>query len=142
MKSKERIEHKGRVVEFTPETMIVEFINKSACSACHAKSVCMASDERIKVVEVDRTPYSKFEVGEEVNICLAPTLGYKAVWIAYVIPLIILIILLLILPRFFENELYAGLGSLGVLVVYYIVLYFFRGKLDKKFVFIIEKIKK
>ena len=49
--AKERIEHEGRVIAVDKDYISVEIVNKSACAACHAKAVCGASDEAVKVVE-------------------------------------------------------------------------------------------
>ena len=49
--------------------------------------------------------------------------------------------LLLTLPMFFENELVIGLGALGFVALYYLVLAQFRDKLNSGFIFTVEKIK-
>lgn len=138
--AKSDISHEGRVVEITPEYISVEFINKSACATCHAKSVCMASDESIKVIQVDNTlEYALYEVGDEVEILLKRSLGFKAVWISYVIPLIILIVLLLSLSLFIANELIIGASIVVAMAIYYLVIYLCRDKIAKNFIFVIEK---
>lgn len=138
--AKSDITHQGRVVEINSQVISVEFINKSACSSCHAKSVCMASDESIKVIEVDNSlAYASYKVGDEVDILLKKSMGFKAVWFSYVIPLIILIVLLLSLSAFIENELIIGAVIVATLALYYFVIYLCRDKIAKDFVFVIEK---
>ena len=39
----EKVSHRGRVVQVTPEFTTVEIISSSACSACHASGLCGAS---------------------------------------------------------------------------------------------------
>ena len=101
MKNKDTIAHEGKIIDISPDYISVEILNKSACASCHAKGVCAASDESIRIIEV---PYSistlveQFEVGETVNILLKSSLGLKAVWISYVIPLATLLTLLLVCP--------------------------------------------
>lgn len=141
MKQKE-IEHRGKVVDMTQNIITVEFISKSACSSCHAKSACMASDEKVKVLELDNRVDYDFEIGEEVIICLSPTLGYKAIWLSYVIPLVILLVLLLSLQASFEKDLYTGLVSVSALALYYFIIYLCRGKISKEFVFTLRKLNK
>jgi len=46
------IEHPGVVTSITNEFITVEILNKSACAACHAKGVCIASDESIKTIDI------------------------------------------------------------------------------------------
>ena len=144
MSTSKVIRHTGKVIDITDKVISVEFVNKSACADCHAKSVCMASDEKIKVVEVKNTQFYGIEVGETVTILLSEQLGFRAVALIYVVPLVTLMILLLSLSNFFPDkssaDLYTGLFSLGFLALYFIMIYLFRGKIGKDFVFTIEKI--
>ncbi len=135
-----KIEHKGKIIEISPDFISVEILSKSACANCNAKMACGASESELKVVKVVNRGYENFILGEEVNLLLKRSLGFRAVWISYVIPLIILMILLLSLPRFFKNELYIGLFSLFFIGIYYLLIYLFRNKIGKDFVFTIEKL--
>ncbi|MDD2595167.1 MAG: SoxR reducing system RseC family protein [Bacteroidales bacterium] len=145
MKNKDTIAHEGKIIDISPDYISVEILNKSACASCHAKGVCAASDESIRIIEV---PYSistlveQFEVGETVNILLKSSLGLKAVWISYVIPLAILLTLLLVLSVLGYSEIVMGLGSIIGVAVYYFIVFLFRNKISKVFTFVIEKINK
>ena len=134
------ISHEGRVIAIDQECISVEFINKSACVSCHAKSVCMASDEKIKIIQVENSiEYVDYNVGDVVNILLKRSMGFKAVWLFYVIPLLILMVLLLSLSALKTNELIIGAVIVALLSSYYFVIYLCRDKLSKDFVFAIEK---
>lgn len=137
--SQKRIEHEGIVTDITPETITVEFVKKSACASCQARSVCMASDESVRFIEFDNSADTLYEPGERVNLVLEESMGIKAVWISYVIPLIILLLLLLSLSWFISSELIIGLVIVGMISLYYFVVYLFRDKIEKSFVFTIEK---
>lgn len=139
MKEK-KVSHKGVVRSITDKTINVEIISLSACSECHAKMMCSASDMKVKNIEVKRRFYDDYSVGEEVNVSLTKTMGYKAVILSYLIPLIILIIILLSLQDIYGNELIAGLGCVAGVAVYYFFIWLFRGKLENKFSFTIEKL--
>ena len=52
MAARESITHEGRVVEVTPAVTSVEIISESACSACHAKSLCSLGESKSKIIEV------------------------------------------------------------------------------------------
>ena len=134
------ISHEGRVIAIDQGCISVEFINKSACASCHAKSVCMASDEKIKVIQVENSmEYADYNVGDIVNILLRKKMGFKAVWLFYVIPLLILMVLLLSLSALKTNELIIGAVIVALLSSYYFVIYLCRDKVSKDFVFAIEK---
>ena len=138
-KRAEEIRHSGRVKQITPSTIVVEIEGKSACSQCHAKGACAASESKIKRIDVRRTPNVEVEVGERVEVVLKASLGLKAVFISYVLPLIILLILLLTLPNMGVSELLTGLISLLAVGGYFVVIYLLRKRLAAQFDFVIAK---
>lgn len=118
----------------------MEIISKSACSECHAKMMCSMSDMKVKTIEVKRYGFENFEVGEEVNVVLASTVGYKAVVVSYLIPLVILLILLLSLQEIYANELISALGSIAGVGIYYLAVWLSRRKIERQVSFAIEKL--
>lgn len=140
---KSRISHEGIITAISETAAEVEILNKSACAGCHAKAVCSASDEQVKTIEVPLTLASlsaHFQVGDRVLVILAPSLGTKAVFLAYGIPLILLLLAMVIASACGLSELYVGLTGIAVVIFYYLVLAFFKDKLKKEFTFSIEKI--
>lgn len=135
---KKEIYHDGKIIEITPEFTSVEIISSSACSQCHAKGLCGFSEEESKVVMVPTSPYTERKVGDTVTLALKQTMGLKAVWISYVIPLIILMILVLSLSSVIDNEVWTGLTAIGGVALYYLVIWLLRGKLKNEFVFYIK----
>ena len=133
------VDHEGVVTSITPTDINVEILNKSMCAACHAKSACTMSDISVKQIQVPRTLKDDYQVGEEVLVVMKKSLGLRAVWISYVVPLIILMILLLSLPYLNFSELASGLIAAVGVCVYYLGVYLFRDKLAKEFTFAIEK---
>lgn len=140
--AKERIEHEGRVIAVDKDYISVEIVDKSACAACHAKAVCGASDEAVKVVEIAQdinTLAEDYKVGEAVNVVMHSAMGTKAVWIAYVVPLILLMASILVFSLCGAGEVLMGLGSLGVVALWYVGVFLMRNKISKIFIFSIEK---
>ena len=135
---KKEIYHDGKIIEITPEFTSVEIISSSACSQCHAKGLCGFSEEESKVVMVPTSPYTERKVGDTVTLALKQTMGLKAVWISYVIPLIILMILVLSLSSVIDNEVWAGLAAIGGVALYYLVIWLLRNRLKNEFVFYIK----
>ena len=120
----------------------VEIVNKSACAACHAKGVCGASDEAVKVVEVAQditTLTEDYQVGETVNVVMSSAMGTQAIWLAYVVPLLVLMLSILVFSLCGAGEVLMGLGSLGAVALYYLGVFFYRKKISKIFIFSIEK---
>lgn len=139
MNSNREISHRGRVLEVTPQFTTVEIISESACSACHAKGLCSLSDSKVKTVLVPASGWDRFSPGDEVNVILKLTMGYKAVWLAYVIPLFVLVAVLLALCAFGVDELHAGLIAIGTVALYYFVIFLLRNKLNNQYIFKLEK---
>jgi len=133
------IDHEGVVTQITPTDIYVEILNKSMCAACHAKSACTMSDMSIKTIKIHRNSSEVYQVGEEVLVVMKKTLGLRAVWISYVIPLIILMILLLSLPYLNFSDLGAGLMAILGISLYYVGVFLFKDRLAKEFTFAIEK---
>ena len=138
-RNRNTVDHEGVVTSITSSDICVEILNKSMCAACHAKSACTMSDMSVKQIKIARTIYDEFEVGEEVLVVMKKRLGLRAVWISYVIPLIILMILLLSLSYLNFGELASGLIAAVGVCIYYLGVYMFRDRLAKEFVFAIEK---
>jgi sigma-E factor negative regulatory protein RseC len=137
--SKDVIEHKGRIDWIEGSKVHVHFVSQSACASCHAKGVCTASDMESKEVEV--TDYSgRFSEGEEVNVLLRRTMGFKAITYGYLLPFVLVVTTLFISSSLFASEVAAGLTSLGILFPYYMWLYFKRESFRKVFTFELQKI--
>ncbi len=135
---KNEITHKGKITEITPDFTTVEIIASSACSSCHAKGLCGMSEEQEKVIILPTDPYATYQVGDEVSVCTKMTMGLKAVWISYVIPLAVLMILILSLSGIFENEALRGLAAIAGVGVYYFIIWIFRDRLKNEFTFYIK----
>jgi sigma-E factor negative regulatory protein RseC len=139
MSREKSVTHKGTIIEITPECIRVEIINKSMCAACHAKGFCSAGDTKDKIIDVEYYNNGEFAVGDEVEVIMNRSMGFKAVWISYVVPLVILLIFLLTLQGLGFSELHSGLFALLAVCVYYLLVYLFKDKLANKFVFTIVK---
>ena len=138
MKNRNEIKHPGKIIEITPEYTTVEIMVPSSCSECHAKGLCGMSEEQEKVISVPTDPYAAYKVGDQVQVCTKMTMGFKAAWISYVIPLAVLMILILSLSLVFDSEAVAGLASVGGVALYYFVIWLLRGRLQNEFTFYIK----
>ena len=134
----ESVAHKGKIISITPQSTTVEIISESACSACHAKGLCTMSESARKLIEVPTRGWDSFEVGQEVNVLLKASMGHKAVRVAYVAPLVILVVLLMTLLALHAGELASGLAAIGGVALYYFVIWLLRDRLRNEYVFTIE----
>ncbi len=133
------IRHQGKIEKVEKHKVYVRIEQKAACSDCHAKFVCLASDKKDKIIEVNDNS-GCYSPQEDVIISARSSMGLFAVVIAFAIPLILVIISIVAGMNTTGNEGIGGLAGLSVLVPYYFILYLFRDKLKKKFIFTLSKI--
>ena len=128
----------GIIEKIDGNLISVKIVLQSACSGCHAKSMCTASDSKEKIIEV--TDYSgKFNVNDTVIVCGESSLGLQAVLFAFVTPLIIIVLTIALGTNLQLAETESALLGLFAVVPYYGILYMCRNKLKKKFVFTLKK---
>lgn len=131
----EEIVHSGKIVGITPEFTTVEIVSESSCSACHAKGLCGVSEARTKAVQLPTRGWDNYRVGDEVQLVLKASMGHKAVWLAYVIPLIVLLAVMLGLLAAGVSELAAAGAAMLAVAVYYFLLWLCRKKLQNEYIF-------
>lgn len=135
---KESVSHKGKVVKVTPQTTTVAILQEGACAACHAAGLCGMAELKEKAVDVPTNPYAPHAVGDEVELLLKASMGMKAVWLAYFIPLLVLLAVILGLIGLGVREVPAGIAGIAAVGVYYGLLWLFRGRLQNEYVFTIK----
>ncbi|MBQ2162147.1 MAG: SoxR reducing system RseC family protein [Bacteroidales bacterium] len=121
-----------------PDITTIEIIAESACASCHAKGLCGLGEEKVKQIQVRTSAWTPRQVGDEVEVVLKKSMGYKAVFIAYGLPLVVLFAALMLLGALGVGELWAGLGALGAVAVCYFVLFLFRNKISKDYSFFLK----
>ena len=135
---KNEIQHTGEIIDITPDFTTVKIIASSACSACHAKSLCGMSEEQEKIIMLPTDPYATHNIGDKVQVATKMTMGLKAVWISYVIPLAVLMILILTLSMVIDSQAVCGLSAVGGVALYYFVIWLLRSRLENEFTFYIK----
>ena len=130
--------HTGKVVSMTPKTTTVQIVSHSACSECHAAGLCGLSEYTEKAIEVPTSPSSTYGVGDEVQVVLKASMGFKAVWIAYFLPLVVLLAITLGLIASGVSEVVAGLAGIGAVALYYLIVWIRRDRFRNEYVFTIQ----
>jgi sigma-E factor negative regulatory protein RseC len=137
MNSVATISHKGVVKEVTDDVIKVEITAQSACVSCKAQAIC-GVDTKDKLIEV-RNWSDSYSIGENVMVLLRESLGLVALLYAYLIPFILLVSVLVISLQLNVSEGLSAILGISVLIPYYLILYFNRNRLQKKFSFEIIK---
>ena len=134
----ESVSHKGKIVRITPQVTTVSILQHAACGECHAAGLCGMAELAEKTVEVPTDPYAFRNVGDEVEVLLKASMGMKAVWLCYAIPLVVLLGVVVGLLSAGVAEVPAGLAGLAAIGLYYLLLYLFRDKLKNEYIFTIK----
>lgn len=134
------IKHTGIVEEITATRCKVRILQSSACSSCSVKSHCTTSESKEKIIDAYVLNGETYSIGEEVMVSGQLSTGYKAVFLAFILPLILLVASAMITMPLLKNELLCVVITLLVVAIYYGVLSLFRDRLQKQFCFWIEKI--
>ena len=129
----EHISHPGVVVGINDKDIEIEILSSSMCGSCGIKSACGMSEMQEKRVTVPKPEDRDFIVGQPVSITMNVSQGNKAALFAYFIPAFLLVAIIVILSNLSVKEWIAALVGIGVIAVYYLVLYFIKEKLKSEF---------
>ncbi|WP_430812293.1 MULTISPECIES: SoxR reducing system RseC family protein [unclassified Carboxylicivirga] len=131
------IEHEGVVEAVSSQLIKVRIVNESACASCHAKGSCTAADLQDKLIDIYEVK-GNFTVGQKVILMGRKSLAPKAVLLAYIYPIILMLLTLSGTYFTTNNELLAGGLALFILLPYYAVIYLLKDKLTRTFSFTIK----
>ena len=135
-----KINHRGIIEYINGKHIKVRIVQSSACASCEAKAICSSSESKEKVVDIYVNSSENYAIGEQVNVCASETMGRNAVILAFVIPLIVMIICITLSIKYLMiNELMSIAISLMFLALYYWMLSISKNRISKKFSFWIEK---
>lgn len=136
MSKAETIRHEGIIESLGAEGCTVRILQASACSSCSARQLCRSSESKEKLVEV-RGHYPTLHVGDRVMLVGSVRQGLRASVLAYVVPLIIMLVILFLVTHHYGEKL-GALAALLALALYYGVLFLLKDKLAGQFSFRIE----
>ncbi|MDR1202147.1 MAG: SoxR reducing system RseC family protein [Tannerellaceae bacterium] len=135
---KNTIHHRGVIEKIADHSIYVKIVQQSACAGCHAKSMCMAADSKEKIVEIPDSS-GLYHVDDAVLVCGQSSMGMQAVLLAFVLPLLLVVIAIIFGTYNRWSEGISALAGLLILLPYYGVLYLLRDKLKKRFIFTLKK---
>ncbi len=99
----------------------------------------MAADHKEKIIDINDYT-GDYSINQQVVIEGKESIGYRAVWWAFVLPLLILVAMLVLAATVWDmGEIPSALLSMAALAPYYLMLYFLRDKMQKTFRFTIKK---
>lgn len=133
------VEQKGIIEKIENGTATVNITTFSACASCQTKGTCGMTEVAEKLIEVSVNK-DQYSIGETVNIIMENSLGLRATLLAYVLPFVIIIFVLILLTSLGLSEVFSGLISIAALTLYYFGLHLKKDKLNKTFQFTLNKV--
>ena len=125
------IQHIGTVAEVSALQVVVRITSRSACGSCAARSACGLAEAQEKLIEVKTADAARYAVGDEVTVGVKPYIGAKAVGLAYVGALVVLILaLVLSVGVFGVSEGVGVLITLAAVALYYGALWLVKDKIE------------
>jgi sigma-E factor negative regulatory protein RseC len=98
----------------------------------------MSTDNKDKIIEVIDNSGS-FQANEPVVVCGQTSMGLQAVLLAFVFPLFMIVTGIASGTVLGWDESLSAFTGLAILAPYYGILYILRKKLEKRFIFTLEK---
>ena len=135
------IRHDGIVDSIEGECIHVRIVQASACAACGAKSLCSAAESKEKIVDVYGADVNAYRVGQRVMVEGAASMGMKAVRLAFLFPLVLMVAAVALAMALTDgNEAAGAIAALLTLAVYFLVLFAGKKRLMREFTFTIKPI--
>ncbi len=117
----------------------VRVIQQSACSGCHARAACTSHESCERMVSVRDYP-DGVKVGDTVLLVAKESMTLRAVLLAFVAPLALMLIVAVVLTGCAVQDLAIALVLLALLLMYWGGVYLCRGYIDRKLVFWAEPV--
>lgn len=136
----EQIEHSGVVDRIEGQTVFVKIISESACGACKARKACGMAESSVKIISVATPDAGQFAAGDPVTVGVRRDAGARAVLLGYVGALVVLLAVLAVAVGVLEwSEMQGAAASLAGVLLYYVVLWLARKRIEHTIHFTIIK---
>lgn len=125
--------HPGTILSVADGQVQVQIRSVSACASCEAHSRCGFAESKDKTLLIDSPDWQRFREGDEVLVHINQRNGLLAVSIAYILPAILLLAVIIALSIAQLPEPVVILAAFLTLALYIAFLFLRRHKLNNKF---------
>lgn len=132
------IRQSATVIRVDATQIEVEVCRPEACAACKAKSVCSEGGGQGKRMTLANDGQG-YQLGEQITLVMRRSAGLKAVVIAYLVPVILVVAALLVFQTVQIKETVAAISTLVLLGLYFLVIRLLRCRLNRELTIEIEK---
>jgi len=117
----------------------VAITRTAACVSCQLAQTCNTAEVKVEYIEIPFQGDVDFRVGDKVEVVIKETKAILAVLYAFIIPILLVVVAIILANAWLNSESYASLIGLGVGVLYYLVLLFLNDRMKKTFQFTLRK---
>lgn len=125
--------HDGVVTAVKKGRVTVKIEAVSACASCAAHGKCGFAESKDKTIEVPTSDWQEYHEGDSVTVHIDQQHGMLAVWIAYILPALLIIAAVVGCSLASLPEWVVVVVAFIVLGIYIAALSIFRHKIDKHF---------
>ena len=137
---KNQIRHSGTIVEIANGLVRVRITQTSACAGCKVASKCHTAEAKEKIVDVAlKNERGRWQVGQEVTVSTSVSMAGRALTVAFGLPLLLMLIVLVCTLWAGCSEGLAAVLMLASLVPYYLVVWLCRDRIAQTIAFRLEE---
>lgn len=131
------IEHSAIITKIDRRNGIltVRIDNPDECGDCPAKKLCDTNGDTSNLVNIKTNDTARFKIDDIVTVRGTEKMHHKAIMYATVFPCIILVATMVGIYLLTGNQLASALSGIGILIVFYLVLWLCRNKIAHEFIF-------
>ena len=133
-----KISHSGIIDSILGDHIRVRIVQTSACAACKVAGHCNAAESKVKIVDVTSSCSTDYTVGQEVVVSASRDVANRALLLGFGLPFLLLVSVLFLVLRFTGSEGVSALSAIGVLPLYYLLLWLLRDRVQQGVSFRIE----
>ncbi len=125
--------HAGIVTKVADGKVEVQIESVSACASCQAHAHCGFAESKNKTLEIPSADWQQYQAGETVTVRIDESRGLLAVWIAYLMPALLMLAVIVGLSIAGLPEWAVVLAAFATLGLYVVALYYTRHRVENKF---------
>ncbi|MBP5527485.1 MAG: SoxR reducing system RseC family protein [Bacteroidales bacterium] len=125
--------HDGIVTAVKKSSVEVRIKAVSACATCAAHAKCGFAESKDKTVEIPSDDWQNYRQGDAVTVHIDESRGMLAVWMAYVLPALLMLAVIITLSLLHLPEWMVVASAFAVLGLYILILYLRRRKVESHF---------
>lgn len=128
-----QIEHKAVISKIEGAKIWAIISTQSACAHCQAKGACNLEQCQNKEIELYSKNPSQYKIGQEIVVGFANSTAFWALFLGYLLPLIVFLSVFVISKFLNFDEFDCGVFSIISLIPYYLMLNLQKKYLKRKF---------